>query len=330
MQNVQSTEKKYVRWENVKKPLRSESPKKPLRWDKLKAQLEIQSMVWPGLLFLLLFAYVPMYGLLIAFKEYDIFLGIYESPWVGLEHFKEFFIDTNFFKVLRNTIAINLLGLIIGFPIPILFALMLNEITNMWFKKWVQTISYLPHFISVVVFGALIMNVLSPTNGIVNEVLVSVGILDEPLNFMGEPNYFWGIYIVGEILKGMGWGAILYFSAIAGVDQDMYEAATIDGATRFQKMRHITVPSIMGTIVIMFIFAVAALLNTGAEQVLVLQNALNLETSETIDTYVYKLGLRNMRYSYSTAVGLAKSIVAVLLLLGANYLSKKVTNKGLF
>ncbi|WP_343045135.1 ABC transporter permease [Paenibacillus lemnae] len=297
---------------------------------RLRAQFELQSMVVPGLIFLFVFAYIPMYGVLIAFKDYNMFLGITESPWAGLIHFKEFFTDPNFVSVVRNTLAINGLNLLIGFPAPIIFALLLNEITTSKFKRFVQTISYLPHFVSWVVFGGLIITILSPTNGILNFILVELGVLSEPVNFLGEADNFWLILVSGEVIKGLGWGAIIYIAAISGVDQDMYEAATIDGAGRVQKMWYVTLPSIMGTIVIMLIFAISAILNTGFEQILVLQNPLNLETSETIDTYVYKTGLQQMRYSYSTAVGVAKSIVAVLLLLLANYASKKITDKGLF
>ncbi|MFC5465906.1 ABC transporter permease [Lederbergia graminis] len=287
-------------------------------------------MVWPALLFLAIFAYIPMYGVIIAFKEYDLFLGITDSPWVGLAHFREFFVDPNFTNVLKNTLAINTLLLFFGFPAPIIFALLLNEIMNKRFKAFVQTISYLPHFVSWVIFGGFIMNVLSPTNGVINILLMKMGIVEQAINFMGEAQYFWFILVIGEMLKGLGWGAIIYIAAISGVDPQLYEAATMDGAGRFQKMWYITLPSILGTVVIMFIFAVSAILSTGFEQILVLQNPLNLETSETLDTYVYKTGLQQMRYSYSTAVGLAKSVVALILLIVANYLSKKITDNSLF
>lgn len=301
-----------------------------IRWFRIKSQLELQSMVWPALIFLFIFAYIPMYGILIAFKDYDMFLGVSGSPWVGFNHFREIFLDPNFFTVIRNTLAINGLNLLVGFPAPIIFALLLNEISTQKFKRFVQTISYLPHFVSWVVFGGLILTILSPTNGILNFLLIELGVLAEPINFIGEASNFWYILVSGEVLKGLGWGAIIYIAAISGVDQEMYEAATIDGAGRLQKMWYVTLPSIMGTVVIMMIFAISAILNTGFEQILVLQNPLNLDTSETIDTYVYKTGIQQMRYSYSTAVGLAKSIVAVVLLLSANYVSKKITDKGLF
>ncbi|RKP50152.1 sugar ABC transporter permease [Cohnella endophytica] len=287
-------------------------------------------MVWPGLAFLLVFSYVPMYGVLIAFKEYDLFEGVIGSPWVGFVHFREFFNDPNFLNVLRNTLAINLLGLVLGFPAPILFALFLNEISSKRFKSFVQTVSYLPHFVSWVIFGGLMLTVLSPSNGALNGLLLQLHLIDEPINFMAKTNLFWFIMVGMEMLKGIGWGAIIYIAAIAGVDQEMYEAAKIDGANRFQKIRYVTMPAIMGTVVIMLIFAISSILNTGFEQVMVMQNALNLDVSETIDTYVYKVGLSEMRYSYSTAVGLAKSVVALVLLFGANYVSRKISDSSLF
>lgn len=300
------------------------------RRSRFKSQFALQSMVWPGILFLLLFSYIPMYGILIAFKEYDIFQGILNSPWVGWEHFQQFFKDANFFNVLRNTLGINLLVLFFGFPAPILFALFLNELNNVRFKRIVQTISYLPHFVSWVIFGGLVMTILSPSNGVLNMILLKLNLIDAPVNFMGKPELFWFIMVGAEILKSIGWGSILYIAAIAGVDQDLYEAAKIDGAGRFQRMWYITVPSIAGTIVIMLIFAVSSILNTGFEQIMVMQNPLNLDVSETIDTYVYKVGLKQMRYSYSTAVGLAKSVVALILLFAANYASRKISDNSLF
>ncbi|NBD25336.1 ABC transporter permease subunit [Paenibacillus sp. T1] len=297
------------------------------RW---KSQFALQSMVWPGLLFLLVFSYVPMYGILIAFKKYDLFLGIMDSPWAGLTYFREFVTDPNFQNVLRNTLAMNLLALLLSFPAPILFALLLNELTAGRFKRFVQTVSYVPHFVSWVIFGGLILTVLSPSNGVLNLLLVKLHVVEEPINFMAKPELFWFIMVGAEMLKGIGWGAIIYIAAIAGVDPELHEAAKIDGAGRFQRMRYVTVPSIMGTIVIMLIFAVSAILNTGFEQIMVMQNPLNLDVSETIDTYVYKVGLGQMRYSYSTAVGLAKSLVALILLFGANYVSRKLSDNSLF
>ncbi|WP_233567042.1 ABC transporter permease [Cohnella endophytica] len=316
-----------LRTERRFRPAEAKLTAKSSRW---RNQLSLQSMVWPGLAFLLVFSYVPMYGVLIAFKEYDLFEGVIGSPWVGFVHFREFFNDPNFLNVLRNTLAINLLGLVLGFPAPILFALFLNEISSKRFKSFVQTVSYLPHFVSWVIFGGLMLTVLSPSNGALNGLLLQLHLIDEPINFMAKTNLFWFIMVGMEMLKGIGWGAIIYIAAIAGVDQEMYEAAKIDGANRFQKIRYVTMPAIMGTVVIMLIFAISSILNTGFEQVMVMQNALNLDVSETIDTYVYKVGLSEMRYSYSTAVGLAKSVVALVLLFGANYVSRKISDSSLF
>lgn len=319
--------KEAIRAERSFRPAEAKHTAKRSRW---RSQMSLQSMVWPGLLFLIVFSYVPMYGVLIAFKEYDLFEGVLGSPWVGLVHFREFFNDPNFLNVLRNTLAINVLNLLFGFPAPILFALLLNEIAGKRFKSFVQTVSYLPHFVSWVIFGGLMLTVLSPSNGILNGLLLSLNLIDEPINFMAKTNLFWFIMVGMEMLKGIGWGAIIYIAAISGVDQEMYEAAKIDGAGRFQKIRYVTLPAIMGTVVIMLIFAISGILNTGFEQVMVMQNALNLDVSETIDTYVYKVGLSEMRYSYSTAVGLAKSVVALILLFGANYASRKMSDSSLF
>lgn len=303
--------------------------KKPLLSSKLRAQLEIQSMVIPGILFLVVFAYVPMYGMTMAFREYNMFSGLDGAAWVGFKYFSEFFSDPNFFNVMRNTLGLNILGLLISFPAPIILALLICELRNKVFKKTVQTASYLPHFLSWVIFGGIAMEMLSPT-GIISNTLQSLGLTQEPINFMAKGEAFYGIYITLNTIKGIGFSSILFIAAITGVDQEMYEAATIDGANRFQKMIHLTIPAIMGTIVIMLIFQISAILNTGFEQFLVLQNGLNLKWSETIDTYVYKVGMQQSRFSYAAAVGVFKSIVSVILLVGSNYVSKKITDKGLF
>ena len=295
-----------------------------------KSQAELQSMVLPGIIFLIIFAYIPMFFAVIAFKDYNIVKGIDASPWVGLKHFLKIFNDSSFLNVMRNTFGINLLGLAIGFPAPIILALLLNELTHDRFKRFVQTSSYLPYFFSWAVYGGIVLNFLSPNVGLLNGLLKSLGIIDKGINFIGTPEYFWWIIVLSGLVKGVGFSSIIYLAAIAGVDQSLYEAAKVDGANRFQVIRYITIPSIMGTIVIMLILAVAGILSTGPEQILVLQNVMNLKTSETLDTYVYKIGLQQMNFSYATAVGLFKATVAVTLLAGTNYLSKKVTEKGLF
>ena len=252
-----------------------------------KDQLQLQSMVMLGILFLLVFAYIPMLFVVIAFQDFNIVKGIEGSPWVGLKYFRNIFTDSSFFNVMRNTFGINLLGLAIGFPAPILLALLLNELQNERFKRFVQTSSYLPYFFSWAVYGGIVLNFLSPSVGMINGLLKALGVIDKGINFIGTPEYFWWIVVISGLVKGIGFSSIIYLAAIAGVDQEMSEAAKVDGANRFQVICHITIPSILGTIVIMLILAVAGILNTGPEQILVLQNVMNLKTSETLDTYVY-------------------------------------------
>ena len=281
-----------------------------------------------------------MYGIIISFQDFslfslnsssNIFSAYMNSPWVGFKHFKEFFTDPYFLITLRNTLGINVLGLIIGFPFPVIFALLLNEIRNLKFKKFVQTVTYLPHFVSWVIFGGLIYTMMATDqNGVINVFLKSMGLIEKPVEFLANPDYFWAIVVISSVVKGFGFNSILYIAAIAGVDQEVYDAAEIDGCGRFAKMWYITIPAIMGTVSVMFIFSISGILNTGFDQIIVLQNSLNLDRSETIDTYVYKVGIGQMRYSYSAAVGLAKSVVATLLLFGANYTTKKLTEKSLF
>lgn len=296
----------------------------------LKSQLQLQSMVIPAIIFVIIFAYIPMYGNIIAFQDYNIVKGSMGSTWVGLKYFRQFFTDPNFFNVLKNTLGINIIGLIITFPAPIIFALLLNELQGTKFKKLIQTVSYLPHFVSWAVFGGFVLTILSPSNGIINLIGMRLGILEDPVNFIGQAKNFWTIMITASLVKGLGWGSIIYIAAISGVSPELYESAVIDGANRFQKMWYITVPSIAATISIMLIFAISGVLNSGYEKYIILQNSLNLDTSEVIDTYVFKIGLQQMRYSYATAVGVAKSIVAVILLVGANWASKKISDNSLF
>jgi putative aldouronate transport system permease protein len=303
--------------------------KKPAARGKLLEQLEIQSMVLLAVVFLFIFAYIPMYGLQMAFREYHILRGLDGAAFVGLKYFKEFFIDINLVNVLRNTFFINLLGLAIGFPMPIVLALLLNELQSNTFKRVAQTISYLPHFLSWVIFGGLALEILS-SNGLLNAILVNVGLLQRPVNFIGGADNFYVIINVLGVIKSVGYGSILYVAAISGIDQEMYEASYIDGCGRFMRMWHITLPMIMGTIVIMLIFQISAFMNTGVEHLFVLQNTMNISRSETLDTYVYKIGIGRSRFSYAAAVGLLKSAVSVLLLVGANAASKKLTDKGLF
>jgi putative aldouronate transport system permease protein len=306
---------------------KSEKLKKHIR--KLGTQKYLQAMALLGVVWMIIFNYVPMYGLIIAFKEYSIIKSISEAPWVGLMQFKEFLQDENFWIVLKNTLGISLIKLVIGFPLPIIFALMLNELTSLKFKKAVQTITYLPHFLSWVVLGGILTTWLADI-GLINDILIGSGLINERTNFLAEPDNFWTIVILSDIWKELGWSAIIYLAAIAGVSTELYESATIDGANRFQRMWHITLPSIKPTITILFILAVSGVLNSNFDQILILRNALNESASNVIDIYVYQLGLQNARYSYATAVGLMKAIIAFVLLISANKIAKKINGSGLF
>ncbi|MCM3784982.1 ABC transporter permease subunit [Neobacillus mesonae] len=310
----------------------SKAPRKSLSpglGKKFLRQRHIQTMALLGIAWMFIFNYIPMYGIIIAFKEYNIIGTISEAPWVGLTHFKEFLEDDNLGNVIRNTLGMSLLKLIIGFPLPILFALFLNELRSVRFKRTVQTISYLPHFLSWVVLGGILATWLSDI-GIINNILLALNIIQEPISYLAEPKYFWTIIIASDIWKELGWSAIIYLAAISSVSPDMYEAATIDGAGRFQKMWYVTLPSIKSTITILFILAVSGVLNSNFDQILVLRNSLNDSASNVIDYYVYQTGLLSGRYSYATAVGLIKSVIALILLLIANKVSRRINGTSLF
>jgi len=292
-------------------------------------QRYLQMMVLPGILWMLIFNYIPMGGIVIAFKKFKITKPISEAPWVGFRYFVEFFEDTNFADIMTNTIGISLLKLVIGFPLPIIFALLLNEIRNLKFKKLAQTVSYLPHFLSWVVLGGIMVSWLAK-DGVINDFLVAIHVLKEPVSFLGEPKYFWWIALISDSWKELGWSAIIYLAAITSVDQQMYEAATVDGATKLQKIWYITLPSISGTIAIMLIMQVSGLLNSNFDQILILKNQINVSRSQVIDTYVYQVGMTMGKYSYATAVGLFKSVIALILLLISNKTCKKLLGRSLY
>jgi putative aldouronate transport system permease protein len=298
-----------------------------------KTQLELRIMLWPSIFLIFIFIFIPLFGLIMAFKDYDPISGIkgiFTSRWNNFENFTLIFRNFEFWPMVRNTVGINVLGSIVSIPVTLTFALLLNEITNQKFKSLVQTVTYMPHFISWVVYGGLFINILSTDGGIVNTILVKLGLVERPVNFLGEPSYFWWVVIVTGLMKDLGWGTILYLAAMAGVDVTLYEAATIDGAGRFKKMIHITLPSIKPTVMILIIFAISGMLNNNFTQIYVFQNSLNLPASQVIDTYVYQIGLRSFQFDTATAIGLMKSVFALVLLLGANYISKKLTDSGLF
>lgn len=297
---------------------------KPGVWKKLTNQLDLQSMVWPGIIFVAIFSYIPMYGVVMAFQQYDIFNGILKSPWVGFMHFRMFFEAPEFWNVMRNTIVISLLKLVITFPAPILLALMLNEVGSMGFKRLVQTVSYLPYFLSWVIVSGFVFSLLSVDNGTVNFVLERLNLIHEPVNFLAVPEYFWSILVSVNVWKEIGFGSIVYLAAIAGVDPAMYEAASIDGASRFKQIFSITLPSISPVIIIFMILAIGNLLSAGFEDILLLAtNPILRPYSDVIDTYVYRVGILNARFSYATAVGLFKAVISVILLVTANKIARR-------
>ncbi len=316
-------------WKN----LQPQPPIRSRRWTSLArrwgGQKHLQTMALLGVVWMIIFHYIPMYGILIAFKHFDIIGTISSAPWAGLEHFRAFLEDDNFWYIVKNTLGISLLKLAIGFPLPIVFALFLNEIRSTRFKKSIQTISYLPHFLSWVILGGILTTWLADT-GMINQLLLAWGWIDQPISYLAEPGYFWAIVVSSDIWKELGWSAIIYLAAMAGVSTDMYEAATIDGAGRFQKMWYVTIPAIKGTISILFILAVSGILNSNFDQILVLRNSLNESASNVVDIYVYQVGIQQGRFSYSTAVGLLKSVLALILLLIANSVTKRMNNTSLF
>ena len=298
-----------------------------------KTQLELYAMMAPATVLIILFSIVPLFGLLIAFENYrpvSGVAGIFTSPWNNFKNFKILFKNYDFIPMLKNTLGINLLNNLISIPVTLFFALMLNEVMNEKFKSLIQTVTYMPHFLSWVVFGGLFMTLLSTDNGFVNSIMMNIGLIKDPIGFMAEPKYFWGITVISSLLKELGWGAILYIAAIAGISQDLYEAAMIDGAGRFKRMWYITIPCIKPTLMIMIIFAVSGMLNNNFTQIYVFQNSLNISASQVIDTYIYEYGLRQMQFGVETAVNLVKSVIAMILLLGANKISNKLTGSGLF
>jgi putative aldouronate transport system permease protein len=282
----------------------------------------------PGILYFVVFKYLPIYGMIIAFKDYKFLDGILGSAWVGLDVFKEVFGGFAFWEVFRNTFVISIYKLIFGFAPPIIFALLLNEVVNIHFKKVIQTISYLPHFVSWVVLGGLFIQFLSPSIGPVNIILKFFGI--SPVYFLGDPKWFRTTLVMTDIWKSLGWGSIIYLASLSNIDPTMYEAADIDGASRFQKIRFITLPSLAPVITIMLILAVGKLVNDNFDQIFNLYNPAVYRVADVIGTYVYREGLENMNYSYAAAVDLFKNIIAFTLVISANKVAGKINEYGIW
>ena len=285
---------------------------------------QLYLMILPAVLWLIVFCYVPMYGVTLAFKNYSFAKGILGSDWLGLVHFKRLFSSYWFPTIIRNTLTISLLSLALGFPMPILLALMVNEIQNKRLKQIFQTVSYAPHFVSTIVVCGMVILFLSPNNGIVNRALMALG--GESIFFMQKAEMFKWVYVLSGIWQNTGWSAIIYVAALSGVDTALLEAADIDGASRIQKVIYINLPVLVPTIVILFIMQCGSLLSVGHEKVYALQNTANISASEVISTYVYKVGLQQKDFSFSTATGLFNSVVNAAILVLANTLSKKITS----
>jgi putative aldouronate transport system permease protein len=289
---------------------------------------QLYTLVLPALIYYGIFCYGPMYGVQIAFRDYSPTRGIWGSEWVGLQHLIQFFNSYFFTDLIRNTLTISLFNLALGFPMPILLALCINELKNGVFKKSVQTISYAPHFISTVVMCAIIINFTNPTTGIINRVIMALG--GEAIEFMTTPSWFPAVYVLSGVWQGMGWGSIIYLASLSGVDEALHEAAMIDGATRLQRVWHINIPHIIPTMVIMLILNSGAIMSLGADKTYLLQNDLNVDRSEVISTYVYKSGLLSARYSFSAAVGLFNSVINMIMLWTVNMISGKVSENSLW
>lgn len=289
---------------------------------------QLYLMILPALIYLILFEYKPMYGIQIAFREFNFRDGITGSPWVGLDNFKRLFNSYWFPIILKNTLTLSVTRLVFGFPLPIIFALMVNELSNGKVKKLVQTVSYAPHFISTVVMCGMIILLLTPETGLINIAIEAFG--GESIAFMQKPAMFKWIHVISGIWQGTGWSAIIYFAALSGVDKSLLEAAEIDGANRLQRIRYINFPVLVPTITIQLILSMGSILSVGYQKILLLQNTMNLNASEVISTYVYKVGMNDYQYSFSTATNLFNSLVNCTILITVNYLAKKATKQSLF
>ncbi|MEU2202517.1 sugar ABC transporter permease [Isoptericola sp. NPDC019482] len=305
-------------------PVRPRRKRVPALW-KHKA---LYLMAVPGILYFILFKYAPMGGLVIAFQDYLPFLGIGGSPWVGFDHFVRFFSEDTFYILLRNTLMISLGMLIFAFPVPVILALLLNEVRTKWFQRSIQSVVYLPHFLSWVIVVSIFYVLLTTDGGSVNNLLVSWGF--DPIPFLTDPDWLRPMYIFQEIWKGAGWGTIVYLAAMTAVDTQLYEASELDGAGRMRQAWHITLPAIRPTIIVMFILAIGDFLELGFEHMFLVMNSLNRDVADIFDTYVYTAGIENGQLSYAAAVGLFKGLVGLILVVFANRLAKRFGEEGVY
>lgn len=303
--------------------------KKKKKWTTNDITLFIMALL--GIVFLAVFAYAPMFGLVLAFKADDtdnILVQLLYSPWVGFDNFTSLFDSADFPLIMRNTLCLNILQLLINFPAPIIFAVLMSELISDKFKKTVQTVTFFPHFLSWAIFGGIFLSMLDYDRGILNAILRAIGA--DPVNILGGKQYFWGTIIITSLIKGLGWGSVIFVAAISGIPNELYEAAKIDGANRWHKIRYITIPTIAPTITLFFILSLSGLLNNGIDHLFVFQNELNHEMSEVLDTYVYNYGIVKQNFGYATAAGLFKSVISLILLVSGNTVCKKITGNGIY
>lgn len=302
------------------------SVKKSFRYLNKKKYLYL--LLMPGIIYFLIFNYVPMYGVIIAFKDFNFAKGIWNSAWIGFENFRYMFGLSDFYTVFWNSLYLSFLKLVIGFPFPIILALFLNEMRNRTYQKITQTIIYLPHFISWVVIGGILVNFLSPSWGVLNLLLKQLGI--EPVFFLADNDYFRPLVVLSSIWKDSGWESIIYLAAIVSINSELYEAASIDGASRLQRLWYVTIPSIKSTIIILLILRLGHIMNNGFEQIFVLQNPMNLGVSEVFETYAYRVGILGGRFSFGATVGLFTSVIGLIFLLASNRIAKLMKEDGIW
>ena len=297
-------------------------------WKNLRRDRQLVFMLIPVVIFFAVFSYYPLYGILIAFKDYSISKGILGSPWAGLRYFRQFFLSPYFGRLLRNTVLISVYSLLWGFPVPIIFALLLNEFKDGKFKRLIQTVSYLPHFISPVVICGILIDIFSPQGGVVNALLYSL--TGKRINFFGEPEWFRAMYVGSGVWQEFGWNSIIYLAAITGINPDLYEAARIDGAGRLRQIWHVTLPGIKPTILTLLILNLGNIMSVGYEKIILLYSPTTYETADVISTYVYRTGLLSQQYSYAGAVGLFNSVINIAILVLCNFVGKKLFGVGIW
>ncbi|WP_317259424.1 ABC transporter permease [Paenibacillus baimaensis] len=305
-----------------------EKGKRKSLWHGLRRDKFLYLLMLPGLVFFILFKYVPMWGIVIAFQDYSPYLGVVQSKWVGFEHFNRLFSNPDFVKLLRNTTMISLMSLLFFFPMPIIFSLLLNEVRNVVFKRILQSIVYLPHFLSWVIIAGITFLLFSQTSGIVNLLLASYG--EDKVDFLTNSDMFWWLLTAQSIWKDTGWGTIIFLAAIAGVDPQQFEAAKIDGANRLRQVWHITLPAIRSVILILLILRLGHVMDVGFEQVFLMMNGAVSEVADVFETYVYRMGIQSGQFSYSTAVGLFKSVIGLVLVIVSNRIAKRLGEEGVY